>query len=185
MIIAGIASNLLIIIIVGGALQVGVSKFYLNVSRSIAGSRFKPDHDTVYVTGEIPNMDYLNPKVSNLFYGFNFFASSLIAHLLIFISVIIGTLFFVIPGIYLGLSYSMTYYVIADNPGISAVDAMKKSRLLMNGNVLKLFFFLLMSLFLFILGLIPFGLGLFVVIPWFYVAHAKFYENLLISYKDS
>lgn len=158
-IISSFSTNIILFVLLG-SLNVGLSIFYLNVTRKN------------------------NPEISNLFDGFNDFSSSFVAYILILISVVIGTCFFIIPGIYLGLSYSMTYYVIADNPGISGLEAMKKSRLLMDGNILKLFFFLIRYLFLFVLGCIPFGLGLFVVIPWFYVAHSKFYENLLNNYKE-
>lgn len=142
-------------IIIYGALAVGYAIFNLNISRKT------------------------NPKIGNLFDGFNSFISSLVAFICTMIVIIIGTCLLVIPGIYWGLGYSMTYFVIADNPKIGGLDAMSRSNQLMNGNRWKLVRFYIRSMLLLILGMIPFGLGLFVVIPWINVATAKFYEDLL------
>ena len=92
---------------------------------------------------------------------------------------LLGIFLLVIPGIYWGLGYAMTFYCIADNSKIGGLDAMSKSNQLMDGNRWKYFRFQLRAMLLIILGIIPFGLGLFVVIPWIYVASAKFYEDLL------
>ena len=67
---------------------------------------------------------------------------------------------------------------MADNPDIGAEKAMQRSKKIMNGYKWKLFRFHLRVTLLFLLGLIPFGLGLFVVIPWISLATAKFYEDI-------
>jgi uncharacterized membrane protein len=67
---------------------------------------------------------------------------------------------------------------MADNPDIGAMEAMERSKKIMNGYKWKLFRFHLRVTLLCLLGLIPFGLGLFVVIPWISVATAKFYEDI-------
>ena len=142
-------------IIISGALAVGYAIFNLNISRKT------------------------NPKIRNIFDGFNSFLSAFVSLLIIMIVVLLGSCLLIIPGIYWGLGYSMTFFVIADNPKIGGLDAMSKSDQLMNGNRWKLIRFHIRSMFLVILGMIPFGLGLFVVIPWINVATAKFYEDLL------
>ena len=142
-------------ILTTGALAVGAAIFNLNISRKT------------------------NPKIGNLFDGFNSFVSSLVAFFIIGIVVLLGIFLLVIPGIYWGLGYAMTFYCIADNSKIGGLDAMSKSNQLMDGNRWKYFRFQLRAMLLIILGIIPFGLGLFVVIPWIYVASAKFYEDLL------
>ena len=142
-------------ILTTGALSVGAAIFNLNISRKT------------------------NPKIGNLFDGFNSFVSSLVAFFIIGIVVLLGICLLVIPGIYWGLGYAMTFYCIADNSKIGGLDAMSKSNQLMDGNRWKYFSFQLRAMLLIILGIIPFGLGLFVVIPWIYVASAKFYEDLL------
>ena len=142
-------------ILTTGALAVGAAIFNLNISRKT------------------------NPKIGNLFEGFNSFVSSLVAFFITGIVVLLGICLLVIPGIYWGLGYAMTFYCIADNSKIGGLDAMSKSNQLMDGNRWKYFRFQLRAMLLIILGIIPFGLGLFVVIPWIYVASAKFYEDLL------
>ena len=142
-------------ILTTGALAVGAAIFNLNISRKT------------------------NPKIGNLFDGFNSFVSSLVAFFITGIVVLLGICLLVIPGIYWGLGYAMTFYCIADNSKIGGLDAMSKSNQLMDGNRWKYFRFQLRAMLFIILGIIPFGLGLFVVIPWIYVASAKFYEDLL------
>jgi len=142
-------------ILTAGALAVGAAIFNLNISRKT------------------------NPKIGNLFDGFNSFVSSLVAFFITGIVVLLGICLLVIPGIYWGLGYAMTFYCIADNSKIGGLDAMSKSNQLMDGNRWKYFRFQLRAMLFIILGIIPFGLGLFVVIPWIYVASAKFYEDLL------
>jgi len=142
-------------ILTTGALAVGAAIFNLNISRKT------------------------NPKIGNIFDGFNSFVSSLVAFFVTGIVVLLGICLLVVPGIYWGLGYAMTFYCIADNSKIGGLDAMSKSNQLMEGNRWKYFLFQLRAMLLIILGIIPFGLGLFVVIPWIYVASAKFYEDLL------
>lgn len=142
-------------ILTTGALAVGAAIFNLNISRKT------------------------NPKIGNIFDGFKSFVSSLVAFFVTGIVVLLGICLLVIPGIYWGIGYAMTFYCIADNSKIGGLDAMSKSNQLMEGNRWKYFRFKLRAMLLIILGIIPFGLGLFVVIPWIYVASAKFYEDLL------
>ena len=150
----------IISLIITGALTVGVAIFNLNISRKS------------------------EPKIGNLFQGFNSFFSSLLAFWAILIVVFLGICLLVIPGVYWGLGYAMTFYLIADNPEISGLEAMSRSNQIMNGNRWKLLRFQIRSMILVIIGCIPLGLGLFIVIPWIYVANAKFYEDLIDGHSD-
>ncbi len=153
-IIGYISGSIYVSFIIGGALGVGQSIFWLNVSRNN------------------------NPEIGDLFKGFDSFASSLGAFWLTMLIVLAGMILFIIPGIYWAYCYTKTYFVIADNPEIGAMEAMQTSKEIMNGYKWKLFRFHLRCILLLLLGLIPFGLGLFVVIPWIGVATAKFYEEI-------
>ena len=47
------------------------------------------------------------------------------------------TLLLIVPGIIKGYSYSMAYYVMAENPSISAGEAISRSMKLMNGHKME------------------------------------------------
>ena len=84
----------------------------------------------------------------------------------------------VVPGVILSLSYSMTDYVLADNPGISGWEAMKKSQELMKGH--KFDYVILAFSFIgwFMLVAITFGIAGLYVLPYFEVTKANFYNDI-------
>lgn len=53
--------------------------------------------------------------------------------------VAVGCMFLVVPGIIIGLMYSQSDYILAENPELSAIEAMKKSRQMMKGQKWSLF----------------------------------------------
>lgn len=78
-------------------------------------------------------------NLSYLFNGFNDFGRTFVAYLLIYIFTFLWSLLFVIPGIIKLYSYSQTFYILRDNPNISALDAITASREMMSGYKGKLF----------------------------------------------
>ncbi|MCR5669413.1 MAG: DUF975 family protein [Butyrivibrio sp.] len=75
--------------------------------------------------------------------------------------------------------YRLVPYILADEPGIGAVDALKKSRQLMKGNKWKSFVFDLSFLGWWILVALTVGiLGVFYVNPYYMSAEAALYEAI-------
>lgn len=147
----------LLTIIINAPLNVGLLIFFLNISKEN------------------------NIKIDNLFQGFKSTVPIIVSLICTNFLVILGSLMLIVPGVYFFLGYSMTQFVIAENPKISGLEAMSRSDKMMKGNRLKLFFFFIKSFFLLIVGCIPLFLGLFVVIPWITLAYTKFYENLKLN----
>ena len=54
-------------------------------------------------------------RVEQIFDGFSNFKNSLVANLLMSLFILLWTILLIIPGIIAGLSYSMTYYILADD----------------------------------------------------------------------
>lgn len=104
-------------------------------------------------------------------------ANILVAEILVGILVFLASLLFVIPGIILGLAYSMVTYLVVDTE-LSSVDAMKKSREMMKGYKWDYFVFGL-SFFGWII-LLPFTLGILAIwlVPYMTVAQAIYYDRL-------
>jgi len=91
----------------------------------------------------------------------------------------VGGLYLAVAGVILNLRYAQIFYVLADETGTGALDAVRRSTELMRERKGKLFglyfrFFgwsLLATLF-------TFGIGLIWVLPYFQVACARFYDDL-------
>ena len=67
-------------------------------------------------------------KFETGFKGFKQFGSAFVASLLMGIFILLWSLLLIVPGIIADLRYSMTYFIIADNPGISGMAAIKNPR---------------------------------------------------------
>ena len=91
----------------------------------------------------------------------------------------LATCLFVIPGIILGYSYRLVPYILAEDPGISGVDALKKSRAMMSGNKWSTFVYDLSFIGWAILSCCTCGiLGLFYVSPYKKNADAALYQAI-------
>jgi len=76
-------------------------------------------------------------RLEQLFSGFNKSGLVFTAAVLMFVFVLLWSLLLVIPGIIAALSYSMTYYIIAEDNSVGAMEAIDRSKKMMdtNGNI--------------------------------------------------
>lgn len=116
--------------------------------------------------------------VSNVFDGFKDFMSSFLLFLLNTIFVTLWSLLFVIPGIIASYSYSMSYYILKDNPGMDANEARKASIEMMKGHKWQLFCLEFSFIGWIILSILTFGILTLWVGPYMETAKAAFYEEL-------
>jgi uncharacterized membrane protein len=119
-----------------------------------------------------------NPDIELLFSGFNRFPQALTAYLLSLIYILLWTLLLIIPGIIAALSYSMTFFIMADDENIAGKQAMDKSKEIMKGNKMQLFILFLRFLGLALLCVLTLGIGFFWLVPYTQVCLAKFYEEV-------
>jgi uncharacterized membrane protein len=120
-------------------------------------------------------------RFENLFDGFKNFLPAFLLTLLTGIFTMLWTLLLIIPGIIAALRYSMSFYILADNPEISAMDAIKQSKELMRGNKGKLFLLSLSFIGWAILSTFTLFIGLLWLIPYIQTSIANFYEDLKTS----
>jgi uncharacterized membrane protein len=144
----------LLTLIFGGPFALGAAIFSLNLSR---GREARFEH---------------------IFLGFTRFTTALVAYLLMLLYVFLWALLLIIPGIIAGLGYSMTFYIIADDPLIKPEDALWKSKTMMNGHKLKLFYLCLRFFLLALLCILTLGIGFLWLIPYVHVTMAKFYDDV-------
>ena len=86
--------------------------------------------------------------------------------------------FILIPIIYVSLSISQTWFVIANYENISGYDALKQSWNLMRGKRLKLFLLQLSFIGWAILSVLTLFIGFIFLAPYVQTSYAKFYDNL-------
>ena len=144
----------LILLLISGSLSLGVSKFTINISRN------------------------QEARIEQLYDGFTNFITSLGAYLLTVLFTLLWTLLLIIPGIIAALSYSMTFYIIADDDSIGAMDAIDKSKKMMYGHKWKYFRLLLRIAGLALLCILTLGIGYLWLFPYAQVCTAKFYEDI-------
>jgi uncharacterized membrane protein len=142
-------------IVVSGALTYGLFNFYLLISRR-----------------EQPTTEFL-------FSGFGRFWKTLLLHLLMGIFVFLWTLLLFVPGIIAYFRYSQAYYILRDNPEISPMEAIRRSKAMMVGNKGRLFVLLLTFLGWSLLALLTCGIGFLWVAPYLYTAMGHFHNDLL------
>ena len=110
--------------------------------------------------------------------GFKYFFKALFLYLLFNISVLIGTILLIIPGVVIFLMFSQIFYITAENPQIGVIDAFKKSASLMKNKKLQYLGLGLRYILFFILGVFTLGIWWLWLIPQAYVSFAIFYKEL-------
>lgn len=123
--------------------------------------------------------------VSNIFAFFNDYGKYLGTSLLVFLFTLLWTLLLIIPGIIKSYAYSMTYYIVNDNPEIGTNDAIELSMKMMKGNKMKLFLLDLSFIGWFLLSILTLCIGMFWVYPYMLTARAAFYEDIKANYKTT
>lgn len=94
------------------------------------------------------------------------------------IYVALWTLLFVIPGIVASYSYAMTPYILLENPGMGANEAIRISKEMMQGNKGRLFCLHLSFIGWYILCVFTLGIGLFALRPYVEAAQAAFFREI-------
>ena len=94
------------------------------------------------------------------------------------IFVILWALLLIIPGIIAAISYSQTLFIMVDDPNIGPMEAIDKSKAMMDGYKMKYFTLSLRILGLGLLCILTLGIGFFFLMPYAEVLYAAFYSDL-------
>lgn len=124
-------------------------------------------------------------QVKDVFSGFDNFFKYFFTELIKTIFIVLWTLLLVVPGIIAYYKYSMTWYILNDNPELTFMEAISRSKDLMLGNKMTLFslqlsflgWFLLASAF----SLVTFGLAYLPMQAYYKGAEVSFYEELIAT----
>lgn len=122
-------------------------------------------------------VDGKQPEITDLYDHGNLLGNYLLASIMYFLLVGVGTLFFVLPGIYFAMKYQLYPYFVIDKK-VSAMDALRLSGEATKGVKLRLFIWGFVIAVVNALGFLALGLGLLFTIPTTWIAHAKIYRDL-------
>lgn len=122
--------------------------------------------------------DGKKPSVTTIFDGFNRLTQSILLFIGNTIYTALWSLLFVIPGIIKMLSYSMSYYILKENPDMTSAEARRKSMEIMRGNKGRLFCLAFSFIGWILLSAFTFGILMLWVAPYMQVAVAEFYRGI-------
>lgn len=140
--------------LVAPVLTVGAARFYLTFLKS-------GDH-----------------SLEDFKYAFNNYGRCLAGMLWMNLCVFLWSLLLVIPGIIKLISFSMTPYILADNPYVGFREGTKISAVLTDGRKWDVVKVALSFLGWLLLTALTFGIAGFYVMPWYDTAMAMLYETL-------
>ena len=119
----------------------------------------------------------VTPEYSDMFAGFKDFKRAFLANLLIGLYISLWSMIsFGILGFIKSYSYSMTFYILREDPYISANDAITASRKMMDGNKMPLFVLDLSYIGWYILNLFTLGILSLWITPKYEIARYAFFR---------
>lgn len=141
-------------LIISGPMAIGMAIFTLSIARKQGAS------------------------LGQLFLGFQNFGVALTAYLLMLLFVMLWMLLLIIPGIIMALAYSQTFFILAEDNNITAMNALQKSQKMMVGYKWKYFCLGLRFIGWGLLCILTLGIGLLWLLPYMQVTFAKFYDDI-------
>ncbi len=161
--------------IVGGAVYIIIAALVFAVALFILGSIIKLGYSKF-------NLDLVDrqkePELNTLFGYFNHWKTAAVTSLLQSVYILLWSLLFIIPGIIASYSYAMTGYILAENPELTASEAIDRSKQMMSGNRWRLFCLQFSFIGWSILASLTLGIGNLWLNPYRQAAQAAFYRDL-------
>jgi uncharacterized membrane protein len=115
------------------------------------------------------------PKFEILFSRFHLFGRALFLRFLMFLKILAWSLLFIVPGIVAAYRYALAPYLLAENPELTAEEAIEKSKALMLGYKGRLFCLQFSFIGWYLLSALTGGVGWFFLAPYTKAADTAFY----------
>lgn len=172
--IANITIHLDSIILAGWLSSVVVFGLALLVLGAILGSVV----EVGYADFNLALVEQRDARIEMLFGHFSNFKTAFCTRFLKWLYVLLWSLLFIIPGIMASYSYAMTAYILAEQPELTASEAIARSKQLMRGNRWRLFCLQFSFIGWDILCALTMGIGNLFLSPYRAAAEAAFYRDL-------
>ena len=128
--------------------------------------------------------DHKPLDVQSFFEGFTskYFAKAIVVQLLVAIFVALWSLLLIVPGIIKICAYLIAPFIVADNPNITAMDAIRLSEKMMDGHKMDLFRIILGMLGCVVLSVLLLGIPLLWLVPYYMAVYTNFYLEVKKEY---
>ena len=160
--------------LVGSAIYITIAAIVMAVVYFVLGSIISVG----YARFNLDLVDRGEPGFETLFGYFTYWKTTAIARLLQSVYVLLWSLLLIIPGIVATYSYAMTEFILAENPELTASEAISKSKEMMNGNRWRLFCLHFSFIGWDILSSLTLGIGNLWLRPYKNAANATFYREV-------
>lgn len=142
-----------------------------------------------FILGGVVRLGYVNymlklhdrsdrPDLQDLFSQFHRFGDGFCLALLTGLYTFLWSLLFIIPGIIASFRYAMAPYILAENPDMTASEAIAASKEMMDGHKADLFILELSFIGWQFLNLFTLGIGSFWLNPYMNAAYTAFYRDI-------
>lgn len=118
------------------------------------------------------------PAIADAFSGFDDFWSACKTQILTNVLVSLWSLLLFVPGIIKSFAYSQAFYILAENKGMSAREAITRSKVMMDGHKMDYFVLSLSFIGWALLGSITFGIAYIWIVPYMQATYANFYNSI-------
>jgi len=160
--------------LLGSAVYVALTAIAMAIVFLILGSIV----EIGYARFNLDLVDSHEPAFGTLFAYFSYWKTAVVARLLQILYVLLWSLLLIIPGIIASYSYAMTGYILAENPNLTASEAIARSKELMSGNRWRLFCLHFSFIGWSILCFFTMGIGNLFLRPYEQAATAAFYREI-------
>jgi len=119
-------------------------------------------------------------KVKDMFESFRNYWNAVFGNLLTLMIVGLGMVLFIIPGIIFACKLAFVPYLVVEEK-MDVIDAVKKSWALTSGYAFRIFLLGVMAIFIALLGLLAFGVGIILSVIWIRLASASMYYAVTLE----
>lgn len=135
----------------------------------------------VIASGHTPKFDDLLKSFKNYKITWHYILTTI----LYIIIVLIGLIFFILPGIYLAVRLHFYKFLIIEHENMDPIEILKESLRMTSGLFWKLLGFIIVIALFNIAGALLLGIGLIITIPVSVLAHAFLYKKLLHHHRGN
>lgn len=176
--IASIPSFVPVVLLASGAVRPNSSEYWTaygicTTLGLIANTFFQVGMTKMYVTAARGQ----TPEFGDIFSGGSRFIPMLLATVLVLFAVLFGYIFLIVPGIILGVGFSLTHFYVVDAE-LGPIDAISASWRATDGHKLQIFLFGLVAFCVLILGFLACCVGFYAAMPVVMVALATIYTRV-------
>lgn len=161
-------------LLLGGAFYIGLAAIVFGVLYFVLSSVV----GVGYARFNLELIDGEEASIGSLFTYFSYWKNTAMAKLLQAVYILLWSLLLIIPGIMASYSYAMTKYILAEQPELTAKEALALSKKMMYGNRWRLLCLQVSFIGWALASALTMGIGVLWLVPYMETATAAFYREI-------